>query len=172
METQIKNMATDKEERIKNATNLTLDQYIKRYVKLITPQSYDNWLKSTKDTDQNGIITNAENRNFNKRFKTQEAINKGYADYLDSVIKTNAYLKEEAVAEWESARYFESDGAVFDNAFGEGSTGEGYRTNAEAKQQQQQQQQIFDFKTNTVKYLLIGSAALVVIFFIMKMKQK
>lgn len=111
------------------ATDLTLDQYLKRYAKTVKTLSMDDYFLSLYDYDKNGQIDNgAEKRAYNKL--SGDDRQRMYTEYLDSVTKLNAYYKREAEKEWEAAHYFSGKNAEYSNAFGNTSNATGAKTGA------------------------------------------
>lgn len=114
------------------ATDLTLDQYIKRYAKVVKTMSMDDYFLSLYDANKDGIIGSiAELRAYNKLSGDDRM--RMYNEYLDSVTKLNAYYKREAEKEWEAAHYFSGESAEYGNAFGNTSNYTGAQTGAEAR---------------------------------------
>lgn len=101
------------------AIDLTLDQYLKRYAKTVKALSMDDYFLSLYDYDKNGKIDRgtAESRTYNKLSGDDKQ--RMYTEYLDSVVKLNAYYKREAQKEWEAAHYFSSEDAEYTNPFGD-----------------------------------------------------
>lgn len=112
------------------ATDLTLDQYLKRYAKTVNTLSMDDYFLSLYDYDKNGKIdrNTAESRAYNKLSGDDKQ--RMYTEYLDSVVKLNAYYKREAEKEWEAAHYFSGENAEYGNAFGNTSNATGAKTGA------------------------------------------
>lgn len=112
------------------ATDLTLDQYLKRYAKTVNTLSMDDYFLSLYDYDKNGKIdrNTAESRAYNKLSGDDKQ--RMYTEYLDSVVKLNAYYKREAEKEWEAAHYFSGENAEYSNAFGNTSNATGAKTGA------------------------------------------
>lgn len=111
------------------ATDLTLDQYLKRYAKTVKTLSMDDYFLSLYDYDKNGKIDiGAEKRAYNKL--SGDDRQRMYTEYLDSVTKLNAYYKREAEKEWEAANYFTGENAEYSNAFGNTSNATGAKTGA------------------------------------------
>ena len=112
------------------ATDLPLDQYLKRYAKTVKTLSMDDYFLSLYDYDKNGKIdrNTAESRAYNKLSGDDKQ--RMYTEYLDSVVKLNAYYKREAEKEWEAAHYFSGENAEYSNAFGNTSNATGAKTGA------------------------------------------
>ena len=112
------------------ATDLTLDQYLKRYAKTVKTLSMDDYFLSLYDYDKNGKIdrNTAESRAYNKLSGDDKQ--RIYTEYLDSVVKLNAYYKREAEKEWEAAHYFSGENAEYSNVFGNTSNATGAKTGA------------------------------------------
>lgn len=99
-------------ERGKDATGLTLDQYIRRYAVLQKVLSFNQWKLSQYDNNNDGTITKKDfsDKGWREYSKlSTDDFNKGYAEYLDTVEKANAYAKREAAAQWRSANGVETD---------------------------------------------------------------
>lgn len=89
-----------------SATGLTLDQYINRYATLQKILSFSQWKLQQYDNNGDGAITRKDfsDKGWREYSKlTTDDFNKAYAEYLDTVTKSNAYAKNEAAAIWKAA---------------------------------------------------------------------
>ena len=126
---QSKNLTERARQMSQTATDLTLDQYIKRYAKTVKTLSMDDYFLSLYDANKDGKIGSmAELRAYNKLSGDDKQ--RMYTEYLDSVAKLNAYYKREAEKEWEAAHYFSGENVEYSNAFGNTSNYTGARTGA------------------------------------------
>lgn len=149
------------------ATDLTLDQYIKRYAKTVKTMSMDDYFLSLYDANKDGKIGSfAEIRAYNKL--SADDRQRMYTEYLDSVTKLNAYYKREAEKEWEAAHYFQGDNAEYSNAFGNTSNYTGARTGANERLDNENKDIAIKSALNFGNIALYAGLAIVIILLLRK----